>query len=98
MKIRVLVNIAKPIKRRMRLCINEGKYVAVQFQYKRLPSMCLICGMFQHTESQCALTYVKTVPLKKMYDKSILACLRKDMITEEDRWLRDENGCSFVPT
>lgn len=33
-----------------------------------------------------------------MYDKSIRASLRKDMITEEDRWLRDENGCSYVPT
>lgn len=99
LRVRTLIGSNKPIKRRMRLRINEGSNVMIQLQYERLPPMCLICGTFDHTEASCPLTYVagQDQP-KQMYDQSIRATLRQNMITEKDQWLRDENGCSYVPT
>lgn len=48
LRVRVLIDISKPIKQRMRVKINAGQQLMLQFRCERLPSFCMIYGMFQH--------------------------------------------------
>lgn len=38
LRVRVLINLDKPIKRRMKIRVNAGNEVMIQFRYERMPS------------------------------------------------------------
>ena len=61
LKVRVAINVSKPLKRGKVLSVpGNGKALAM-FRYERLPDFCYICGILDHQEQDCD----KAVQLKK---------------------------------
>ncbi|XVF85136.1 hypothetical protein PTKIN_Ptkin17bG0093900 [Pterospermum kingtungense] len=54
-RLRVLLNIVKPLKRHKILSIEEGSKVKVWFHYERLPDFYFMCGKLDHQEAECAI-------------------------------------------
>ncbi|CAH9083306.1 unnamed protein product [Cuscuta epithymum] len=53
MRIRVCIDLGKPLKRRLVLQKDEGVTFRVRFCYEKLPSFCFLCGIIGHAESHC---------------------------------------------
>lgn len=54
MKVRVLVDVTKPLKRGIRVFIEEiGAMVMLLFQYEFLPDFCFRCGVISHRDQKC---------------------------------------------
>nr|GLL20147.1 uncharacterized protein LOC109173053 [Ipomoea trifida] len=53
LRIRVRLNIHKPLVSQMRIRRNGGDWSWINFKYERLPNFCFICGFIGHTEMYC---------------------------------------------
>ncbi|CAH9074324.1 unnamed protein product [Cuscuta europaea] len=53
MRIRVRIDLGKPLKRKLFLQKEEGVNFCVRFCYEKLPSFCFLCGIIVHAESHC---------------------------------------------
>lgn len=49
-RVRVLMDVTKPIRRFRRLKDRHGKEFQVDFAYERLPFFCFACGIMGHSE------------------------------------------------
>ena len=52
-RVRVLVDISKPVCRGRRISLDDGKAHWVSFKYKRLPNLCYWCGYLTHNDRDC---------------------------------------------
>ncbi|XP_074352279.1 uncharacterized protein LOC141691439 [Apium graveolens] len=50
MRIRITLNVEKPIKRRMKIKREGGEWNWVNFKYERLSLFCFVCGVLGHSE------------------------------------------------
>lgn len=50
LRVRVSINIEKPLKRRMKLKRNEEQWCWANFKYEGVPTFCFICGLIGHSE------------------------------------------------
>lgn len=53
MRIRVLLDITKPLKRKMKIMKEGEDWIWIDFKYERLPNFCFLCGLIGHTERFC---------------------------------------------
>ena len=53
LRVRVEVDITRPLCRGRRVTFEEGVDRWVSFQYKWLPNLCFWCGMLLHDEKDC---------------------------------------------
>ncbi|XP_074378502.1 uncharacterized protein LOC141720045 [Apium graveolens] len=53
MRLRIRVDIRKPLKRRKKICKKDKSEVMVNCKYEKLGDFCFICGMLSHTERFC---------------------------------------------
>ncbi|XVE95196.1 hypothetical protein REPUB_Repub02eG0075600 [Reevesia pubescens] len=53
MRVRVLINIHKALKRVGKVTMNDHEPILVSYKYERLPNFCFICGCLDHHESKC---------------------------------------------
>ncbi|GMP21824.1 hypothetical protein CsSME_00000095 [Camellia sinensis var. sinensis] len=53
LRIRVTINVAKPLCRGMKLAVHNRESVWVDFKYERLPNFCYCCGVLGHSENEC---------------------------------------------
>lgn len=56
-RIRIKMDLRKPIKRRMKVKRAGGDWSWAHFKYERLSSFCFVCGLFGHQERDCAIVY-----------------------------------------
>lgn len=49
-RVRVKIDILKPLKRRLKMKKNDGDWIWVEFKYERLPTFCFLCGTIGHAE------------------------------------------------
>lgn len=52
-RIRVAIDVTKPIRRKMKLKKPGGEVFWVEFKYERLPTFCFVCGILGHGEKFC---------------------------------------------
>lgn len=52
-RIKVAVNVNKPLKSQMRIKKAGGEWMWIKFKYERLPSFCFYCGLIGHFEKFC---------------------------------------------
>lgn len=52
-RIKIMIDITKPIRRNQKMTDRSGKEVKVEFKYERLPYFCLACGIIRHSERDC---------------------------------------------
>ena len=55
MRLRVAVDISKPMCRGRKITMANGKEGWVSFKYERLPNICYWCGMLTHSDRDCLL-------------------------------------------
>lgn len=57
MKIRVLLDVTKPLKRMKKIKMHGGGTSTIKFKYERLGNYCYYCGMLGHIEDYCEKLY-----------------------------------------
>lgn len=64
LRIRVSIDLNKPLQRRMKLKRSETNWCWVNFKYEGLPTFCFICGLIGHSEKFCESIF--DTPLDKI--------------------------------
>ncbi|XP_021736509.1 uncharacterized protein LOC110703057 [Chenopodium quinoa] len=54
-RIRLLMNVEKPLRRYQWVRDKKGDEVRIEFKYERLPYFCFACGIIGHSEKDCTL-------------------------------------------
>ncbi len=54
-RIRVALNISKPLCRGKKIDLEGGKEVLVSFKYERLANFCYWCGLVTHSDKDCSI-------------------------------------------
>ncbi|XP_019158922.1 PREDICTED: uncharacterized protein LOC109155737 [Ipomoea nil] len=52
-RVRVRHDVAKPLKRRMKMILRDGTWAWINFKYERLHMFCYFCGKMGHTDKFC---------------------------------------------
>ncbi|XP_074336841.1 uncharacterized protein LOC141674013 [Apium graveolens] len=92
-RVRVTINVLKPIKRRMKIKKEGGSWSWINFKYERLSTFCFVCGILGHTERECSVVYAN--PDKEVewaYGVWLRAPNRNAKQNTGARWLRNFNG------
>jgi hypothetical protein len=53
MRLKVRINVNKPLQQSWKVRANEGNYVQILFKYERLGIFCYLCGLLRHTDKNC---------------------------------------------
>lgn len=53
LRVRVLISVDKPLKRRMKINRNKEEWFWANFKYERVPTFCSICGIVGHADRFC---------------------------------------------
>ena len=65
MRVRVIIDINKPLCRGRRFSSSQGEQGWVSFKYERLPNLCYWCGSLSHVDKDCELWIDSEGQLKK---------------------------------
>lgn len=89
-RIRVSLNITKPLKRRVKIKREGDGWSWLNFKFERLGTFCFVCGLIGHAERECNVVYAHP---GKQVEKAYGTCLRapnKNMKNNTGaRWLRN---------
>ena len=89
MRIRVSLDVRKPLKRRMKLKKTRSEWIWIDFKYERLHVFCFICGLLGHTEKQCPSLYdCHASTITKPYGQWMKAPTRRNNMNSGEKWLR----------
>ena len=89
MRLRVTLDVRKPLKRRMRLKRTGGEWFWVDFKYECLNVFCFICGLLDHTERNCPSLYDGVDDnASRPYGVWMKAASRRSVLNFGDRWLK----------
>lgn len=98
LRIRVSIDLNRPLKNRMKIKKPGGEWLWIQFKYERLPSFCFYCGRIGHTEKFCEEMFDNTQSSEgRRYDSSLRAPVRGQGLSKENQWLRGANGAVLIP-
>ncbi|XP_074337384.1 uncharacterized protein LOC141674572 [Apium graveolens] len=99
-RIRVRVDVSKPLKRRMKIKREGGEWSWVNFKYERLSTFCFVCGKLGHSERDCNVVYANAgKELERAYGTWLRAPNKNSRTGTGSRWLRNGDGSSnWEPT
>ncbi|KAM6570884.1 hypothetical protein CsatA_014964 [Cannabis sativa] len=110
LRVRVRINVDKPIKRRMKISIDNLSWYWTNFKYEKIPTFCFICGIIGHSEKFCPRLFLKPLHLhEKPYSLEQKATTQRRQSTFGAQWLRSgaavresqgsstEQGVNLVP-
>ncbi|VFQ67019.1 unnamed protein product [Cuscuta campestris] len=90
MRVRVSIDVRRPLKRRMKLTKRDGSTTWVTFKYERLGTFCYFCGILGHLGKHCASGVQSGMnPETWPYDDNIRAGGKKKLAGRGAPWLRD---------
>lgn len=55
MRVRVSIDVSRPLCRGKKVSFDENKEGWVSFQYERIPNLCFWCGLLSHDDKDCKL-------------------------------------------
>ncbi|KAK2637677.1 hypothetical protein Ddye_025472 [Dipteronia dyeriana] len=92
MKVKVSLDISKPLKRWLRLKLSKSDEVTmVSLKYERLPEFCYACGRIGHGMKECLDEEARKVALDGSTTK--FGCwLKATMIEKKTRFTSQDNG------
>lgn len=89
MHIQVLLDVRKPLKRRMCLKKEGGEWMWIEFKYEMLNIFCFICGLLGHTEKLCPKLYdCNLATITRPYGQGMKAPNCRNVMASGERWLR----------
>lgn len=90
MRIRVAVDVRRPLKRRMKIKKQGGEWSWIQFKYERLPTFCFFCGIIGHSERFCEKYFDCQERLAELpFGAWLRASSRRESTNIGERWLRN---------
>lgn len=89
-RIRVLMNVEKPLKRRMKIKREGDNWSWLNFKYERLGTFCFVCGIIGHSDRDCNIVYANPEKVvEKAYGVWLRAPSRNVKNNTGARWLRN---------
>lgn len=89
MRIRVTMNLSKPLKRRMKLRKSGNEWVWITFKYENVHVFCFICGLLGHSDKFCSQLFEKPEnEIVRPYGIWMRAPLRRQTKLIGAKWLR----------
>lgn len=90
MRVRVVIDLSKPLKRRMKVRKTGGEWIWINFKYENVPTFCFICGLIGHSEKFCNSLFDKPEDeIVKPYGSWMRAPLCRQTNLVCSRWLRE---------
>ncbi|XP_074378336.1 uncharacterized protein LOC141719869 [Apium graveolens] len=97
-RIKVMLNIMKPFKRRMKIKREGGSWSWINFKYERLGNFRFMRGILGHTDKECDIVYANLdKEVERAYEGWLRAKNRDVRNNVAARWLRNIN-CGDVMT
>lgn len=88
MRVRVTADLAKPLKRRMKIRKTGDEWLWINFKYENVPTFCFICGLLGHSERYCGRLFdTPEHEIVKPYGIWMRAPLRRQTKLIGERWL-----------
>nr|CCA66043.1 hypothetical protein [Beta vulgaris subsp. vulgaris] len=87
-RVKVLLDVSKPLRRYRKLRDKSGKDLQVDFAYERLPFFCLACGIMGHAEKDCQFVLDEDKCEKLGWNLSLKATPRKGRNKEMEEELK----------
>lgn len=88
-RIRVTIDVSKPLKRRMKVKRAAENWFWINFKYENVPTFCFICGVLGHSEKFCSRLFtVAEADIVKPYGPWMRAPFRKQVKPIGAKWLR----------
>ncbi|XP_074329726.1 uncharacterized protein LOC141667192 [Apium graveolens] len=90
-RVRVRIDINKPLRRKMKLKKKGGDWFWVNFKYEHAPTFCFICGIIGHSERFCPKLFQQEEDIvERPYGAWLRAAPRRSVINFGAKWLRQE--------
>lgn len=89
LRIRVTIDLTKPLKRKMKIRKSGSEWFWITFKYENPPTFCLICGILGHSDKLCNRLF--TMPeqdIVKPYGEFMRAPFRRSVKPIGAKWLR----------
>lgn len=94
-RIRVTIDIQKPLRRRMKIKREGGSWSWLNFKFERLGTFCFVCGILGHTDRECPIIYANPeAEVERAYGVWLRAPSRNVKNNTGARWLRNAEGGS----
>jgi 14-3-3 protein epsilon len=93
MRIRVRIDVRKPLKKDAKVKNRDGAWCTVNFKYEKLGVFCFICGIMGHGENKCEVRYaMEQDDGRREWSADIRVEPRRQGGRLGSRWLREEGG------
>lgn len=90
LRVRVQIDLTKPLKRRMKVRKSGDEWQWINFKYENVLSFCFICGILGHSEKFCSLLFdTPETEIIKSYGAWMRAPFRKQTRLIGSKWLRN---------
>lgn len=97
MRIRIKVDVRKPLKRKKKIKGRNGSEFIVQCKYERLGDFCFSCGMISHTERFCQRKFApQGGEISNEWGAWLRAPPRRAGGNGSSKWLREENDVEWA--
>ncbi|GAU48556.1 hypothetical protein TSUD_405720 [Trifolium subterraneum] len=93
MRVKVRVDVRRPLKIEKKIMLNGGLGGVVKFKYERLGLFCFVCGVIGHSENKCEVKYtMERDDDSRGWSNEIRADVRRPRGRVDSRWLREERS------
>jgi 14-3-3 protein epsilon len=93
MRVRVKVDVRKPLKKDTKVMNKEGQWCTVNFKYEKLGIFCFVCGIMGLAENKCEVRFdMEHDDGNREWSAEIRAEPRRQGGRLASRWLREEGG------
>ncbi|PNX68907.1 cysteine desulfurase mitochondrial-like, partial [Trifolium pratense] len=91
MRVKVRVDVRKPLKIEKKIAVNGCEGSVVKFKYEKLGLFCFVCGILGHSEDKCDVRYaMERDDGRRIWSNEIRAEVRRPGGRMDSRWLREE--------
>lgn len=91
MRIRVAIDITKPLRRRMKVRKTGNEWSWITFKYENVPTFCFICGIIGHADKFCSKLFDTPInEIVRPYGVWMRAQPRRQSNLIGSKWLRND--------
>jgi 14-3-3 protein epsilon len=99
MRIRVKIDVQKPLKRGKKIDIGNGNTVMLRFKYERLALFCYLCGLLGHSDQYCEKLFtMEEDDGVRRWGPELRVDRRKGMGSSSCQWLCEEHDLASEET
>lgn len=96
MRIKVRLDVKKPLKQRKKITMRNGEEVFISCKYEWLGDFCFTCGIMSRTERYCSKFLNKgTEEVQNEWGSWLRAQPRRSQGTVKSKWLRDDDDTNW---